>query len=364
MTATRSQHLIRSHILELRRVEHGSVSAAELAPFGRTPADVLDFSVNINPLGPAPTVLHAIQETDWIRYPGDDEAPLRKGLADRNGVTSDQVALGNGSAELLWLIALAILQPQDHVVVVSPTFGEYARAARTVGAEVREVQTLRNLPPGRVLFVCNPNNPTGFVYCQAEIEQVLNEQPDRLVVVDEAYAAFAPERWHSERLLAAHDNLVILRSLTKEHALPGVRLGYLLAGPEVACAVESVRPPWSVNAGALRAGLAALGTEAETHVERARGIVATSRQVLTRGLNQLGYVVRPSAANFVLVEVGDAAKFRSALLPHGFIVRDCMSFGLPSHVRVASRLPDECEALLDMVRRLKDGGHLPAHGTI
>jgi len=362
VSATHSPQFIRSHVLQLQRVEHGSVGAAELAPFGRTPADVMDFSVNVNPLGPAPSVLRAIQDTDWTRYPGDDEVPLREGLAKRNGVMPEHVALGNGSAELLWMIALALLQPQDRVAVVGPTFGEYARAARTVGTAVCEVQSLRNPSPTRVLFVCNPNNPTGFLHQQSDIVQALSAQPDRLVVLDEAYAVFAPDRWQTEALLAAHPNLVLLRSLTKDHALPGLRLGYLLATPEVARAVESVRPPWSVNAGALRAGLATLGAEAGAHVERARVIVATSREVLTHAFKQLGYHVYPSAANFVLVDVGDAGEFRRTLLPHGFVVRDCTSFGLPSCVRVACRLPKECEALIDMVHRLKDAGQLPPCG--
>jgi histidinol-phosphate aminotransferase len=299
-------------------------------------------------------VLRAIAQTDWTRYPGDDEAPLRRGLAQRASVTLDQVALGNGSAELLWLIALAILQPEDHAIVLGPTFGEYARAAHSVGAHVAEVRALLSVPPARLVFVCNPNNPTGTLHPADDIERLLAGQPDRLVVLDEAYAAFASGRWPSEPLLAQHPNLVILRSLTKDHALPGLRLGYLLAAPEVARAVEAVRPPWSVNAGALRAGLATLGPDAEAHAERARDVVVAARRLLTEGLTRLGYPVLPSAANFVLVEVGQATAFRRALLPHGMIVRDCTSFGLPDHVRIACRLPEECARLLDAVRQLKD----------
>src|SRR5262249_55211431 len=145
-----------------------------------------------------------------------------------------------------------------------------------------------------------------FLHERSEIVQILSEKPDQLVVLDEAYAVFAPHPWRTDALLAAHPNLILLRSLTKEHALPGLRLGYLLAAPEVASAVESVRPPWSVNAGALRAGLATLESKAETHVGRARAVVAKSRDVLTHGFEELGYQVYPSAANFVLVDVGDA----------------------------------------------------------
>jgi len=186
---------------------HGSVAASELADFGLKPSDVLDFSVNTNPLGPAPGLLRAIANTDWSRYPGDDEAPLCRGLARQVDVTPDHVALGNGSAELLWLIALAVLSPGDEVTVLGPTFGEYARAARTAGAQIHEV--------------------------------------------------------------------------------------------------------------------------------------------------------RPSMANFVLVDVGDAAAFRRALLPHGKVVRDCTSFGLPSNVRIACRLPEQCARLIEVVAGLKEQGSLP-----
>src|SRR5205814_888533 len=142
--------LIRPHVSQLQQVDHGSVAAAELARFHLSLGDVLDFSVNFNSRGPAPSVLHAIDGTDWTRYPGDAEPRLREGLAQRNGVRAEQIALGNGSVELLWLIDIAILEPHDRVIVAGPTLGEYARATRSMQAEVREVQTVRNLPPARV----------------------------------------------------------------------------------------------------------------------------------------------------------------------------------------------------------------------
>jgi histidinol-phosphate aminotransferase len=340
---------VRPELRELQPVVHGSVSAAELASFGLTLTDVIDFSVNTNPLGPAPSVLEAIRQTDWSRYPGDDELPLRTVLAGRAGVTADQVVLGNGSAELLWLIALAALRPGDAVAVVGPTFGEYARAARAVAAHVLEVQHLRDAGGCRCLFVCQPNNPTGVYHDQAAIIDALHDRPDRLLVLDEAYASFVDARWSSESLLSRYPNLVVLRSMTKDQAVPGLRLGYLLAAPELSAAVAAVRPPWNVNAGALRAGLAAMQPEAEAHLERGRAVVRASRTLLTRGLSELGYSVWRSAANFVLVDVGDAAAFRKKLLPHGLVVRDCTSFGLPSCVRIACRSAKECERLLSVV---------------
>jgi histidinol-phosphate aminotransferase len=339
--------LVRPELRDLPPVPHGSVSAAELQAYGLAPANVLDFSVNTNPLGPADIVLQAIQHADWTRYPGDDEAPLRLGLAQRAGLDTRWVALGNGSAELVWLVCLAVLRPGERVAVLGPTFGEYARAAGAVGAEV--TLATQGLPPARLAFVCNPNNPSG-AYCRLEdVRDLLAADPRRVLVLDEAYAAFVDDRWPSEALLAAHPNLIILRSLTKDHAVPGLRLGYLLGVPEAVQAIEAVRPPWSVNAGALRAGLAALTPEAQAHVERACRLVATSRRLLTRGFLQRGFSVAPSRANFVLVEVGDAAAFRRSLLARGLVVRDCASFGLQAHVRVACRLPEECQRLLDAI---------------
>jgi histidinol-phosphate aminotransferase len=333
-------HLARPELLDLAAVAHGSVSAAELRAFDLTPQQVLDFSVNTNPLGPAPVVSEAIRQADWTRYPGDDEAPLRRGLAQA-GLDPGWVALGNGSAELMWLICLAVLRPGDQVAVLGPTFGEYARAARAVGAQVVDWPG-----PARLAFVCNPNNPSGTYLSRTDIEAFLNANQRRVLVLDEAYRGFVQDPWPSEPLLAAHPNLVLLRSLTKDHAVPGLRLGYVLAAPEMIRAVEAVRPPWSVNAGALKAGLAALTPHAAQHLDQARAAVAASRRLLTDGFAQRGYAVTPSAANFVLVEVGDATAFRRSLLPRGLVVRDCTSFGLPTCVRVACRRRDECQRLL------------------
>jgi histidinol-phosphate aminotransferase len=348
----RGNAFVRPDVRCFERVVHGSVSESDLAEFGLTPVDVCDFSVNTNPLGPAPTVLGAIATADWTRYPGDDEPRLRTALALRDRVEPEQVVLGNGSVELLWLVALATLRPGNRMVVVGPTFGEYARAGRVAGAEVVEVPNLHEASASRLLVICNPNNPTGHYYDRASIETLLTGAPARGVVLDEAYALFVDERWRSEPLLE-HGNLAVLRSMTKDHGLPGLRLGYLLAAPALAHAVERMRPPWSVNAGALRAGLAALEPEAEAHVARARAVVRHSRKLLAEGFTQLGFQVQQSAANFVLVEVGDGAGFRRALLPHGLVVRDCASFGLPGHVRVACRLPEDCRRLLATVGRLR-----------
>jgi histidinol-phosphate aminotransferase len=342
--------LVRAELLSLTDVAHGSVPLQELREHGLLPSEIVDFSVNTNPLGPAPSVLRAVYETNWSRYPGDDELPLRERLAALNGVSVTQVVLGNGSVDLMWWTLLAVVRPGDAVAVAPHTFGEYAHAARSVGARVVDTDHAQE---ARVVFVCQPNNPTGEYRSREDIEDLVAARRERVVVLDEAYATFVEQRWAAEPLIADYPNLVVLRSMTKDQALPGLRLGYLLAAPSMTRAVAAVRPPWSVNAGALRAGLAALEPAARQHVQRARGLVSESRTILASGLHRLGFTVRRSDANFILVDVGDAAGFRRSLLPAGFVVRDCTSFGLPRCVRIACRLPAECERLLVAIEQLR-----------
>jgi histidinol-phosphate/aromatic aminotransferase/cobyric acid decarboxylase-like protein len=231
--------------------------------------------------------------------------------------------------------------------VTGATFGEYAHAAHVVGARVVD---LAQAAEARLVFVCNPNNPDGR-YASIETLRALAEQTAGLLVIDEAYASFVDERWDSAPLLEL-GNVVVLRSMTKDHALPGLRLGYALAERSLAQSIEAVRPPWSVNAGALRAGLAALEPAAQEHLQRARDVVFAARRLLSEGFARLGYAVVPSEANFVLVQVGDGRSFRKELLPRGIVVRDCASFGLPGYVRIACKQPDECARLLAAVEEL------------
>jgi histidinol-phosphate aminotransferase len=265
--------------------------------------------------------------------------------------------------ELFWLLALTYLDHTDTAVVVGPTFGEYGRAARLARARVVEIaahtadgfqpdwaavrRAVEALQP-RFIFVCNPNNPTGVYYPRPEIEALLAAAPG-LLVLDEAYAPFVREPWDVRPLLQ-DARLVVVRSLTKDHALAGLRLGYALAAPPVARVVQSAQPTWSVNAAAQAAGLAALA--ADEHVRRGRAAAEEAKAFLAAELGALGWRVYPSVANFVLVEVGDAAAITRALRAEGIYVRDCTSFGLPDHIRLAARPLPECEALVEAVSKL------------
>jgi histidinol-phosphate aminotransferase len=324
---------------------------------------VLDFSVCSNPLGASPRVRTAARAATVERYPEREAAGLRVALAERLGLSPERVVVGNGSAELFWLLALCFLERGDRACVVGPAFAEYARAARLMGAEVVEyhsdadadfrvdladlTRTLVRLRPC-LTFVCNPNNPTGGYLRQADVQALLASTPG-ILVLDEAYVNFVDSAWDA-RVLLADERVVVVRSMTKDHALAGLRLGYALGDPSVIRALQHAQPPWSVNAAAQAAGLAALGED--DHVARGRAVAQEATHLLARGLRAHGYRVLPWAANFILAEVGSAATLTASLLDRGVYLRDCTSFGLPGHVRVAARPLAQCDALLDALSAL------------
>jgi histidinol-phosphate aminotransferase len=345
----------RAHVETLAPVYHGSIGDAELAALGLRREEVVDFSVNANPLGPSPAAVAAARAAVWAHYPDDRATALREALARREGVGVEQVVVANGSAELIWLLALAFVDPGDAALVVGPTFGEYARAVRVAGGVVHEwraraeddfavdvdaVVAAAVEARARLLFLCNPNNPTGVLLPFEEIEALARALPETLLALDEAYVPFVDEPVRSNALGGA----VLLRSLTKDQAMAGLRLGYALAPAPIADALDRVRPPWSVNAVAQAAGLAAIADG--EHLARAREEVGRARAYVTRALRDLGLRVVPSAANYVLVEVGNGAAARAELLSRGIVVRDCASFGLPSFVRIGLRTLPECERLV------------------
>lgn len=357
----------RPEVAALPPCVHGAVGDAELRRLGLTPADALDFSVNVNPLGPAPDVRRALASLDPARYPDGAATALREALASQFRVSYDQVLAGNGSAELIWLLALAYLRPGDTCAIFGPTFGEYERAARLMGASVYHytatVETnfalgiaaagawLARLQP-RIAILCNPNNPTGTYLNRPQIAALVEAAPRTLFAIDEAYGAFVRDGVCEGSLdalqalleLVETGRVLLLRSMTKEYALAGLRLGYAIAPAPVIDALSRAQPPWSINAAAQAAGLAAW--QDKGHLRRARQVVQEAVDYLQFHLAALGYHVYPTAANFFLVEVGNAPALRQTLLPLGVVVRDCSSFGLPSLIRLAARPLPDCERLI------------------
>lgn len=344
---------------------HGGLVEAELRAHGLRRAEVLDFSSNVNPLGASPLVRRAAAEVDLSAYPDRDCLLLRETLAARLGVGVEQLMIGNGSTELIHLLARAHLEPQARCLVFAPTFGEYEAAAAIAGADVHffgalasdgfnwslaaAVQAIETLRPD-LIFLCNPNNPTGTYLNRDSVKELSTALgPNGLLVLDTSYAPLTDGEWDAIPLLGT-GNVALLRSMTKDHGLAGVRLGYLAAQPPVIEATRRLQPSWSVSAVAQAAGVAALADEA--HVAAARCVIRESKDYLYDRLAAMDVPALPSAANFVLARVGDADCVRHGLLSEGIVVRDCTSFGLPAYIRIALRRPEECAQLIAALRRV------------
>jgi histidinol-phosphate aminotransferase len=340
---------------------HGAVDPAALRAEGVDPAAVIDFSSNQSPLGAAPGVADAVAGAVVDAYPDPHATELTGRLAARHAVRPEEIVCGNGSTELIRLIAQLALRPGDVALALTPVFGECEVATALAGARLERIRlahagdgagyfcdepALRDAFAGRrprLCWLCSPNNPTGAALPAALIAALAADYQDTLFVLDEAYCDLLPEPQWTPGLLAA-GNLIVLRSMTKYWGLAGLRLGYAIASAAVPAALRAAAPPWSVNACAQAAGVAALDDRA--HHRRSVELLTRERDRLAARLRAGGWVVEPTTAGFFLIRVGDAPAARRALLARGCLVRDCSSFGLPEHVRVSPRHPSENEALL------------------
>lgn len=356
----------RPAVLRLKRAVHGGPDYAELAALGLRPEEALDFSANTHPFGPPAGVAPALACLGRAleRYPDSEAGELRGRLGERLGVSPARILCGNGSAEILWLAALAYLQPGAPVLILGPTFGEYRVAAALAGAEAVEhrareedgfvpdiegaLEAAHRLRP-QALFLCNPNNPTGHYLGREAVARLVAALPEALVVLDEAYVSLAESPWRALDLLD-RGNVLMVRSLTKDYALAGLRLGYALGREDLIAALRQVQPPWSVNAAAQAAGLAALADAGYLEVVLRR--LAEAKTYLLEGLTALGLFCQPSAAPFFLVKVGHAPTLRHQLLQRGILVRDCSSFGLTQHIRLSPRSLEDCRRLLAALKEI------------
>ena len=358
------------------RPVHGGIKEAELRALGLRLEDCLDFSASVSPLGPPDGVQEAIAAVDLGAYPDPHCLALTEAVAALHkvdGVTADHVIVGNGSTEIIHLLTRAYIGTSaahsPTALLLTPTYGEYDGAVRISGGSITTLTATRcsrgfswdvgiaaeliSAEKPALTFVCNPNNPTGALMGRNELEILAGAAAgvQGLLVVDEAYINLS-ER-HAEAnmvdLAAKHGSVVALRSMTKDYALTALRLGYAVAAPPVIARLQALQPDWSVNGLAQAAGMVALADE--TYLERARQAVATSRDCVAERLGALGIQCYPTAANFVLAQVGDATVLRDRLARHGLFVRDCTSFGLPDCIRIGLRPVDDCIRLTDAIAK-------------
>ena len=326
---------------------------------------IVKLASNENPLGMSArardAAIAAIGEVP--RYPDGGAFALKKALCERFGVKPEQLVIGNGSNDILELASQAFLAPGLSAVYSRHAFAVYPLATNARGARGIEVAA-KNFghdldamaaaiePQTRVVFIANPNNPTGTFVPGAELEAFLAKVPRHvLVVLDEAYTEYlAPEqRYDSIAWLARFPNLLVSRTFSKAYGLAGLRVGYGIAHPEVADLMNRVRQPFNVSSVALAAAEAALGDDE---------FLARSAELNRRGMTQLVAAFRelglewiPSAGNFVTFKVGDAIGVNQALLRQGVIVRPIAAYGMPHWLRVSIGLPEENARFIEALRQ-------------
>ena len=357
--------LPRPEVQSLIPSTHGGLNYAELEELGITPEEVLDFSANLNPFGPPPAVVESLSQADIAQYPDSEATRLRRALAEALGLSTSNILVGNGSTELIRLAALAYFSPGDRVLIITPTFSEYEIACRIAGAsiveqrllpekgfqlEVNETNELIQRHRPRGIFITNPNNPTGRYLSRADLEKILDSSRESLLILDEAYLTFVDNPWSSLDMVE-RGNLLVLRSMTKDYALAGLRLGYGVARENIIDALSRVRPPWNVNAVAQQAGIIALNEEG--YVKQCQAKIKEAKEYLVAELSQLNLPPMSSEASFFLVKVDNSSEFRRRLLEQKMLVRDCTSFGLPGYVRIAPRTLPECQRLIEAVKRIR-----------
>ena len=344
---------------------HGGNVDAWARSSGVEVGELLDFSASINPLGPPSSAREAFVESyaEILRYPDPYGDKLKEALAERHGLSPTEVLLGNGSTQLIYLLCAA-LRPRN-ALIVGPAFSEYANALTLIGAKVASF----NLSPDNsfqfstkrlsaawdkdcdIVFLATPNSVTGQMIAKVEIEKLAHIALARktIVVIDEAFVDFV-ETESIKALVRRNPYLIVLRSLTKYYALPGLRLGYLLGETGRVAELAAYQEPWSINGPALNVALACLkdssfATKTERWLERERKFLF-ERLTALEGLHPLA-----SRTNFLLVQIershGDALRLRSFLLQKNILIRACDTFGLGvNYFRIAIKRRKDNQRLL------------------
>jgi histidinol-phosphate aminotransferase len=326
--------------------------------------DIVKLASNENPRGPSPAVRAAITAAldDVCRYPDGNGFALKAGLARHLAVAPEQIVLGNGSNDILELVAHAFLKAGDNAVYSRHAFAVYPLATQARGATGIEVPALKLghdlpamlkaiTPATRIVFIANPNNPTGTWIAPDVLEKFIAAVPrSALVVLDEAYHDYLePHRQPpSISWVSRYPNLVVSRTFSKAHGLAGLRVGYGVMNTQVADLLNRVRQPFNVNSLAQVAALAALDDRG--YVEESRRLNREGMRALAEGLSAMKIEFVPPYGNFVLVKVGDAARVYQRLLEQGVIVRPVAASALPEHLRVTIGLPAENRRFLDALK--------------
>lgn len=325
--------------------------------------EVLKFASNESPIGPSPKAVEAVRQAilESNRYPDSGCYYLREKLAGKLGVSMDEIVMGRGANELVLVASMTVLDPGDEVIIADPTFITYAIAAKLMGAVPVFVPTVdyrhdlkamaeRIGPKTKIIYVCNPNNPTGTMVTKSEVEELMAAVPDNvLVVFDEAYYEYISDPEYPETLgyVRRKKNVLVLRTFSKVYSLAGLRVGYGIAKPEIIEFFNRVRLPFNVTSVAQAAAIASL--DDPDQVPRAKELNDQGMIYLKQNLERIGLeVIKGSRTNFLLVNLHrDGVEVCGKLEEMGLIIRPMKAFRLPDeYVRITVGLPHENERLV------------------
>lgn len=327
--------------------------------------DIIKLASNENPLGPSPKAVQALR--DYLSkinlYPDGNCFSLKKALAKRLKVREENLVIGSGSDEIIHLIVLAFLNKGEEVITGSPSFSIYETNTNLMGGRLKKVP-LNNftfdLPrmkkavttKTKIIFIANPNNPTGTIVNKIEVEKFLQALPKRMIVVfDEAYLEYVEDKDFPESLsyLKTNKNIIILRTFSKAYGLAGLRIGYGIGDKDLITCLNRVREPFNVNSAAQRAALAALGDH--EHLKRSRKVNQEGKKFLYQSFEALNLFYLPTEANFIFLDTKlDSKILFKEMLKKGVIVRSGDIFGFPTFIRVTIGRREENERFISALR--------------
>lgn len=325
-------------------------------------SNIVKLASNENPLGPSKKVLAAIATAsqELSRYPDGNGFTLKSAIADKYQFETNQVTLGNGSNDVLELIARAFVSPADEVLFSQYSFAVYPLVTQAIGAKAviapaldygYDLTAMAALISDntKLIFIANPNNPTGTYLASDELETFIAKVPTTaLVVLDEAYVEYGEQEVNSLAWLAKYPNLIITRTFSKAYGLAGLRVGYALSSSEIADLLNRIRQPFNVNSLALAAATAALNDD--DYIKATKELNDKGRAQLIAGLDTLALDYIPTKGNFITIDVKTSGEqVFTKLLQQGVIVRPVSNYGLPNHIRVSIGLESENQRFLDVM---------------
>ena len=355
-----------SHIRAIAPYQGGKPITELAREMGLNVADIVKLASNENPLGISPKAQMAIEEVigDIARYPDGNSYALRDAVSLKFSVAANQIVFGNGSNDILELAARAYLQAGDEAIYSQHAFAVYPLVTQAVGATgivVPANNYAHNLegflkaitPKTKLIFIANPNNPTGTLISKAALHAFIHAVPANiLIVLDEAYDEYLNAETKSAAItwLSQFDNLIISRSFSKAYGLAGLRIGFGLMHAHVADMLNRVRQPFNVNSIAQAAAVASLADD--DFVARSYALNQAGMAQITQGLAQLGLGFIPSQANFVSFKVENAAEINKKLLQNGVIVRPIANYEMPDYLRVSIGLFSENARFLEVLKNI------------